>query len=84
MKQEDVRAIVKETVHETLMTLGVDIHDASQVQQDMAHIRKLRLGCEATKRNIIRAFLTVSVPSAVYIFWETFKHIIKGVIGVVK
>jgi hypothetical protein len=77
MKAEEVRHIVSEAVRETLVGLGVKLDDPTEVQADFAHLRKLRLGCEATKKNIIRAFITVTVPAGLYVFWEAFKGVVK-------
>lgn len=73
MKKEEIKEAVKEAVEESLLKYGFSIDDPREMQKDMLHVRHLRMGCEATKRNILKAFITVTVPSACYIVWEAFK-----------
>ena len=73
MKEDDIKKVVKEAVQETLILFGFTIDNPKAMQDDMMHLRNLRLGCEATKKNALKAFITVTIPGALYIIWEAFK-----------
>ncbi len=75
--KETIRQTAKEAVKETLMSLGLTVDDPSEIQQDMAHLRKSRKGCEAVKSNIMKTIITVTIPSVLYLLWEVFIEVIK-------
>lgn len=77
MKEADFKRIVKEAIHETLEGFGFSVTDPLSVQDDMRYMRKMRLGCEATKRNVLKAAVTFLVPSGIYLIWEAFKAVWK-------
>lgn len=80
MKDSEIHAIVKATVAETLIGLGLTAGDPVELQKDFIHLRNLRQGCEATRRNIIKAVITVTIPAALYIIWVAVKSAVLGVI----
>ena len=77
LSSEEVRVIVKEAVKETLVSIGVDVEDATEVQKDMAYIRQFRKGSQSLKGNIIRTIIVVLVPATLYLIWEAVKTSIK-------
>lgn len=50
MTETEIKTIVRETVKETLLGLGVDTDDPTEVQQDWAFLRKWRKNSEAVKQ----------------------------------
>lgn len=77
LSKEELKSAFKEAMQETLAMYGFTVGDPNEMQNDMLHLRKLRLGCEATKRNIMKAFVTVTVPASLYIIWEALKGAMK-------
>lgn len=74
MEEKDFKRVVKEAMEEMLTSYGFTTSKPTEMQKDMIHLRKSRLGCEATKRNIGKAFITVLIPGMLYFFWETIKQ----------
>lgn len=77
LSSEEVRVIVKEAVKETLVSIGVDVDDATEVQKDMAYIRQFRKGSQSLRGNIIRTIVTILIPATLYLMWEAFKSSVK-------
>ncbi|MCR4332287.1 MAG: hypothetical protein NUV34_06225 [Sulfuricaulis sp.] len=50
MTEQETRAIVREAVRETLISLGIDSDDHTGLQQDMAFLRSWRESTSAIKR----------------------------------
>ena len=73
MKEEDFRRLLEETLDNKFKLYGFRVDDPHELQQDMLHLRKLRLGCEATKKNILKAFITVTIPATIYMIWDALK-----------
>lgn len=42
LTRDELKAIVRESVHETLVSLGIDSSDPIEVQKDFAHLRAAR------------------------------------------
>lgn len=76
MKQEEIRLVVKETVRETLQTLGLSIDDPNEMQADMLHLRKMRKGCEAVRAKVIGTVITVTIPTLLYLVWDSLKVLV--------
>ena len=73
MKEEDYIRLLDDALDRKFTALGVTVGEPHEVQKDLIHLRRLRLGCEATKRNIIKAFITVTFPVTLYLIWDAFK-----------
>lgn len=57
LTQEEARVVARETVHETLLMLGIDVSTPEairQAQSDFAFTRNSRLAGEAFKANAVR------------------------------
>ena len=68
-----VRTAVKESVHETLTTLGFDTKNPTETQKDVAHMRRTRKGSELISGIIQKTFITSCVGGALILLWEGFK-----------
>lgn len=50
MTEEDVRKIVRETVHEVLLAFGVNIEHPTDMQRDFQYLRSWREAVQTVKR----------------------------------
>lgn len=81
MIEQEVRQIVRETVHETLTTLGLDVADPEAVlaaQADFAYLRRSRRGAEEIGKWIRRGAIGVAVTGFAALLWEGFKAALKA------
>lgn len=74
----ELKEAIKEAIQEAFTAYGFTVEKPSEIQKDMAHLRSLRLGCEATKKNILKAVITVTVPASLYLIWEALKGVLNG------
>lgn len=69
MCEDEVQALVRETVRETLTTLGVDQEEPLAVQQDMAWLRSTRVASAAMRARAGAALLGVLVTAGATACW---------------
>jgi hypothetical protein len=70
MRADDVTDVVREAVHETLLTLGVDAAQPLDVQQDMHFVRELRAASEKIQSRgllVLVGILVTGLAGAVWI-----------------
>ena len=77
MQENEVRLVVRQTVKEALLELGVDVEDANEMQADLHFLRNQRRGSEqlgiaAKKGAIATAFL--AIPGVLWLIWEGLKQ----------
>lgn len=68
---------VEQGVETVLIKYGFDVSNPLEMQKDFAHARKTRVGCENVRDNIIKIFLGVSIPGAIFLMWDTLKEALK-------
>lgn len=76
MNDDEIRRIVKQSVHETLTTLGMDISDPEAViamQADHAYLRRSRLGADEVTKWFKRGVVGVGTSAGLYALWEGIK-----------
>ncbi|MDA0780777.1 MAG: hypothetical protein PQ612_06550 [Rickettsiales bacterium] len=73
----EIKKIVREAVHETLNGLGISVHSPQEMQADFIYIRKMRKGAEMVTQKIKASLITVTIPTVLYIFWESLKEMLK-------
>lgn len=73
MTPADVKAIVSETVRETLLSLGVDTSDPLAVQRDFAALREWRQSIEAVRAKGIVALVGIVFAGGAALLWAGFK-----------
>lgn len=73
MTENEVRAIAKVTVEETMLYLGVDVEDPTEVQKDMAFLRNWRESTQAVKRQGLIAAVGVLVLGVLGLIWSALK-----------
>jgi hypothetical protein len=71
--ENEVRAIAKVTVEETMLYLGVDVEDPTEVQKDMAFLRNWRESTQAVKRQGLIAAVGVLVLGVLGLIWSALK-----------
>lgn len=69
MEEQEIKKIVKETVKETLISLGVDACNPMEVQQDLHFLHDCRLGSEKLKSKVGLAIVGVLVTTALAALW---------------
>lgn len=78
---EEIRAIVKETVQQTLnetfVRLGVAIDDPIEVQKDFQHLRDWRVTTDAVKNKAMLASIGLLVSGALAAIWVGIKDSVR-------
>ena len=73
MDDSQLKILMKETVHETLKSIGFNTDDPIQIQQDIAHLRRIRRGSERLSSAIRSTTVGVVLTGLLYGFWEALK-----------
>lgn len=71
------RQVVKETVHETLNSLGFDVAHPQEMQANLAYLDRLRRGSEYVSARVKTALITTTIPAFLYLGWEALKRAIR-------
>lgn len=66
---DEARVLIRETVRETLLTLGLSTDDPIQVQRDFQHLREWRETTEAVKSKALLATIGLLTSGAVAAIW---------------
>lgn len=69
MNANEIEAIVKSTVHETLMALGVDVENPMQVQRDFAALRTWRTSLETVRKQGLIVAVGILVAGFMGLVW---------------
>ncbi len=75
MNEKEVRLVVKETVKETLLELGIaheSQKDAIEMQADFKHLRSWRKAVEAVRRRIVLTVITVLITGLIGLVYTVF------------
>ena len=75
--EQEIKKIVREAVHETLNGLGISVNKPHEMQADFIYIRKMRKGSEMISQKIKASIITVTIPTVIYIAWESLKESLK-------
>lgn len=73
MTETEIKTIVKEAVKETLLGLGVDADDPTEVQKDWAFLRNWRESTEAVKRQGLIAVVVTALVGLAGLVWMAMK-----------
>ena len=68
----ELRTLMRDTVHETFLTLGVDASDPIEVQKDFQHLRDWRKTTEAVKRKGVVTIVGILAAGLAGLVWVTF------------
>ena len=72
MDEIQIRDVVKETVKETLTSLGFE-SDPTEVQKNLAYLSKIRRSSESLSMVIRNTTVGIVVTGLMYGFWETLR-----------
>lgn len=70
MTEAEIKKIVSETVHETLIRIGIDAADPLELQADMQHLRNWRQSVNTVKRQSLMTavgVLTTGILGLLYV-----------------
>jgi hypothetical protein len=81
MCEDEVRALVRSTVKETLTTLGVDEDDPLEVQRDLAWVRDVRKASASARAKAGTALIGLLVAAVAGACWLGFKTILMAKAG---
>lgn len=72
-----LKRIVRDSVHETLASLGFTPDEPHAMQADMLYVRKAREGSDEVLRIIRRSAATIAASGMIYALIEGIKHSFK-------
>jgi hypothetical protein len=78
MEEGDIKRVVSEAVKETMLLLGVQIDDPTEVQKDFAHLRKWRVSVESATSTGMLTVLGVLITGALGALWMGLLSMIPG------
>lgn len=73
LSKEEMQAIVREAVHQTLIQMGVDTTSPLEMQRDFQHLRDWRMAQEAIKRKGYLTMVSIFVTGITALLWIGFK-----------
>ena len=73
MTENEIRKIVAETVAETLIKLGVDAQNPTEMQADMQHLRAWREASNTVKRQGLMTAVGVLTVGILGLIWMAIK-----------
>lgn len=76
LTENEMRAVIAETVNETLTKIGIDHADPVEMQKDMAHLRAWRNSVNEVKQKSMFTVLAILVAGLLGATWLGFKTII--------
>jgi len=68
-KESEHRELIRETVKETLLSLGLDTDDPIKVQKDFQHLREWRETTEAIKDHSLTTVIGIVVAGILGFIW---------------
>lgn len=78
MDEKQMRAVVKEAVKETLISLGIDACNPMEMQQDFHFLRDVRQTAEKVKSKVPLAAVGVLVAALLGAVWLGLKELLGG------
>ena len=76
MNEVEVKAVVKETVREVLLELGIahsSDQDKIEMQKDFQHLRSWRTASDAIRRRAVLTIITVLITGILSMVYVTLK-----------
>lgn len=72
-----IQEIVRQTVHETLVGMGVDTTDPLQMQRDFQALRDWRRASETIRSRSTLTIVGILVAGGLGVFWLGIKHALR-------
>jgi len=76
LSDSQLKDVVKETISETFIVLGIDIKDPLEVQKDFQHMRAHREATTIVKKRALHGFVGIIVAGTLATFWLGFKELL--------
>jgi hypothetical protein len=74
--RDDVKQLIRSTVHETLIVLGIDPSSPIEFQADMRTLREWRLSSKILRRGMIGGVILTILSGALAALWIGLKALI--------
>lgn len=68
--------LIRDTVRETLLSLGFSTEDPTALQADMHYLRRIRRGSEEMARVVRHSIVTLIVSTGLYLLWLAVKKVL--------
>jgi len=81
LTEAQLRSIIKESVQEALVTIGIQADDPIEMQKDFQHLREWRMTTDSVKRKSVGTIVGILVAGGCAALWMGFKDSIKSAIG---
>lgn len=69
MSREELKEVVREAVHETLVTMGVDPKNPVEMQRDFQHLREWRQTTSTLKRHGLTTLIGIFLAGTIAAVW---------------
>lgn len=69
LTDEELKSLVKSTVHETMITLGINASDPIEMQKDFQHLRDWRMTTNAVKRHGLKTIIATLIAGICALVW---------------
>ena len=73
LTENEIRAVIAETVNETLTKIGIEHDDPVEMQKDMAHLRSWRKSVAEVQTKSMITVLTIIIAGTLGAIWLGFK-----------
>jgi len=77
LTKEELRQLIRETVSETFLALGVDIKEPIEVQADFLFIHTCRKNLETIKNHAFYALVFILLSSMLGAVWYGVRHFVQ-------
>lgn len=78
LTREEMRELIRDTVRETLLSLGIDARNPISMQADFRALREWRQAVQAARRNAALAVIGMLITAAGTALWLGIKAMAKG------
>jgi len=73
---QEIHTLVKQTVQQTLMQLGVNSENPIEMQKDFQHLREWRNSMQSIKQKGVLTLTAISISGIIAAFWIGFKELV--------
>ena len=78
LEEQDIRRIVRDSVRETLVELGISHDDPIEMQKDFQHLREWRLATAMIRRKGLLTILGLAIAGMAAALWVGLKQMIQN------
>ena len=73
LTKDELKEVVKDTVHETLTSVGIESSDPIEMQKDFNHLREWRITVQDVRKKSILTVCGLLVAGVLAFIWIGFK-----------